>query len=160
MERMKHIQESIIGRKEVRIPQSIYQLEITYNNFYKRQFPAICLNEKEYDRYLADIMTLPGLNTAQKYLKSVHDEGGDVIIWANKKKHFSLAIRFFLQSAKLMYGVDHIRNLPIKSIPQSGLHPEQDYNTFKITKRIGSVDLSDYENMYDCFVENNLIRLV
>ena len=157
---MKHINESIIGRKSIQILQSIYQLEITHSNFYKTQFPAIYLNEKEYDFYLKDIMALPGLNTAQKYLKSVHVEGGDVIIWANEDRHFSPAIRFFLQSTKLMYGIDHIRNLPLKSIPQSGLHPEQDYNTFEITKKIGCVDLSNYESVYDCFVENNLIQSI
>lgn len=152
-----YISESIIGRKNTLAPSLIYQLEQTYNDFHKIYFSALYLNETEYDRYIEDIITLPGLNV-RPYLENIHKNGGGVIIWAEENKRFSPAIRFFLQSTKLMYGIDHIRGLPVSSIPPHGLRLGQDYNTFKITKKIDSVDLSKYKNIYECFVKNNLIH--
>lgn len=132
---MKHINESIIGRRGSQTLSSIYQLEKTYEYKYKILYRVLYLNEKEYDRYIEDIMILPGLYQAQQYLEDIHKNGGDVIIWAEENNRFSPAVRFFLQSTKLMYGIDHIWRLPVKSIPPSGLRPKEDYNTFKITKK-------------------------
>lgn len=148
---MKHINESIIGRKGVDGTTSpIYLMGVSHGKLrlkskqWSETHAVLYLTQEEYANHIDEILKLPGLDIAKGYVNSLIRIGGDVIIWMEEDGMGKP--RFFCQSMKSIYGVNKISNLPLKS---------ENYATssdrFEIVKRIGTVNIGIYENLFECF---------
>ena len=145
---MKHISESIIGRKGVGGTASpIYLMKAIHGKSglnskqWSETHAVLYLTQEEYANRIDEILKLPGFDTAKEYINSLIRIGGDVIVWMGEDGMGKP--RFFCQSMKLIYGVNKISNIPLKS--------EKFATSFEIVKRIGTVNIDLYKNFFECF---------
>lgn len=148
---MKHINESIIGRKSVDGTASpIYLMEAIHGKSglnskpWSETYAVLYLTQEEYANHIDEILKLPGFDTAKGYVNSLIRIGGDVILWMEEDGMGKP--RFFCQSMKLIYGVNKISNIPLKS-KNYATSPDR----FEIVKRIGTVNIDIYKNFFECF---------
>ena len=153
---MKHIYESIIGRRGGQAASPIYLMGAIHDESglnskqWSEAHAVLYLTQEEYVNRIDEILEMPGFDTAKGYVNSLIRIGGDVIMWAEEDGVGK--IRFFCQSMRSIYGVDKITNLPIKSVGYTAA------DRFKIVKRIGVTRLDSYKNIYDCFEKNKFFH--
>lgn len=148
---MKHIHESIIGKKGAGGTTSpIYLMEAIHGKSglnskqWSETHAVLYLTQEEYANRIDEILKLLGFDTAKGYINSLIRIGGDVIVWMEEDGMGKP--RFFCQSMKLIYGVNKISNIPLKS-KNYATSPDR----FEIVKRIGTVNIDIYKNFFECF---------
>jgi len=143
----EYINESIIGRKGVggtTSPIYLMRSDHTQGNPKIEDHTVLYLTQEEYANHIDEILKLPGLDTAKEYVNSLIRIGGDVIMWMEEDGMGKP--RFFCESMKLIYGVNKISNLPLKA-KNYATSPDR----FEIVKRIGTVNIDIYKNLFECF---------
>jgi len=154
---MRHINESIIGRKGGRAASPIYLMEAIHGKFrlnskqWSETHAVLYLTQEEYESRINEILDMPGPDTAKGYMNSLVRIGGDVIMWAEEDGMGKP--RFFCQSMKSIYGVNKISGLPLKS---DGYATSSD--GFEIIKQVGVTNIYSYKNLYDCFEKNKFFH--
>ena len=148
---MKHINESIIGRRgSMILSNPIYIIRHKSGIESPKNYAALYINKEDFASRLAEIGTLPGLDKSYPYLQNIIDEDSDGLIWAEE---WAGKPSFHCLGLKSTFDVDRITKIPLR-------HPNHDYrfDRFEIIKWAGVVNIDDYKDIYDCFEKNKFFH--
>ena len=139
---MKHIDESIIGRKGSQtILKSGSVLELLDNQD-NTTYPALFLNRNDANRMIFSILELyqpEERSTVEEWIKT--DQIG-IIIWCSK----IVRIRYFIQGLETHYKItNNLGILPIR-------WPKGE---FIIKRKLGHISIDRIKNLAECFRSND-----